>query len=125
MPYKKGSKLAKYMPEWKKRKAKEMARNMTKPERLLWNRIKNKQLGFWVYKQVPKLGYVFDFWVACGICIEVDGPCHKQRKESDAKRDKVLQEHGIKTLRFTSKSVENNLNVVVSMIKAEVKKANG
>lgn len=109
------------MPAWKKAKAKQMAKNMTSGEKALWKRLCSKKIGVWVYKQRPMYGYIVDFWIPCGIVIEVDGSHHKSRKAYDRKRDKVFAAYGIKTMRFTDKAVKNNTDVVVALIKREVR----
>ena len=100
-----------------------MARNQTRPEKVLWDALKNKQLGVNVYKQKVILGYIVDFWCPCaGIAIEVDGPQHENRKSYDQKRDAVLKKKGIVTMRFPTGSVLNNRPAVVAMIRAKIKK---
>jgi very-short-patch-repair endonuclease len=121
MPVRKFRCLRKYAKPWKQRFANKLRRNMTFPERLLWSKLKNKQLGICAYSQKIVLGYILDFWLpAAGLCVEVDGPCHNERKGYDAKRDAVLREKKIRTLRFTAQEVNNNLNAVVSLIHGEV-----
>jgi len=106
---------------WKKALAKKYAANLTGPEKLLWEKLKDKQLGVWAYKQKLCLGFILDFWIpSAGICVEVDGPCHAKRKAYDAKRDKVLAKRGILTMRFTADEVRNNLPAVVALIKHKV-----
>ena len=106
---------------WKEAVARKMAKNQTHPEQVLWERLKDKQLGVWVYKQKIALGYILDFWCPCaGIAIEVDGPQHKSNKPYDRKRDAVLMAKGIVTMRFPTDSVLNNTAAVVAMIKAKI-----
>jgi very-short-patch-repair endonuclease len=107
---------------WKKRKAAQMARNQTWPEKKLWTKLRDKQLGAWFYKQKIVLGYIVDFWCpSAGIAIEVDGKSHRKRKAYDAKRDAVLRRKGIITMRFTNSAVCRNAAAVAAMIKAKVK----
>jgi very-short-patch-repair endonuclease len=110
------------MPDWKRAKAKEMSSNMTKPEKALWKHLCGKKIGVWVYKQKPMLGYIIDFWIPCGIAIEVDGPHHANQKMYDEKRDKIFKSHGIKTMRFSDGVVNNKMPIVIALIKKEVKK---
>jgi len=111
--------LRKYAKPWKRSFAANLRRNMTMPERILWSRLKDKQLGVTVYAQSVVLGYVLDFWIPCGICVEVDGPCHDSRKAYDLKRDLVLKAKGIVTMRFKAAEVVNNVNAVVALIRAK------
>jgi very-short-patch-repair endonuclease len=108
---------------WKKRMAKKMARNQTWPEKILWARLKDKQLGVWFYKQKVILGYIADFWCPkAGLVVEVDGRHHKKRVAYDRKRDAVLRKKGIVTMRFTAKAVNANPAAVVALIKAKVRR---
>ena len=106
----------------KKAFAKNLKRNMTKPEKLLWKELCNKKIGIWVYNQTLCYGYVLDFWVPrVGLAIEVDGPHHKKQKGYDRKRDFLLAKKGIATMRFTTDQVEKNLPAVMALIKNKIK----
>jgi very-short-patch-repair endonuclease len=113
--------LANKVKPWKKALAKKYAKNLTGPERLLWKRLKDKQLGVWFYKQKVLLGYIADFWCpAAGLVIEVDGPFHAKRKAYDRRRDQAMAAKGILTVRFKTGEVQKNLNAVVSLIRNKV-----
>ena len=91
------------------------------PERILWSKLKDKQIGVRVQSQSIVLGYILDYWVSsAGLAIEVDGPCHDKRRGYDLKRDLVLKEKGIVTMRFKASEVINNTNAVVAIIKAKI-----
>jgi very-short-patch-repair endonuclease len=94
-----------------------MSRNQTFPERLLWSRLRDKKLGVNFHKQKIVLGYILDFWCPrAGLAVEVDGPCHADRKVYDAHRDAVLGRRGILTMRFSAAAVNNNLAAVVALV---------
>ena len=125
-----GKQLAKKMPPWKKALAKKMNSEKSPPEKILWSKIRDCKLGFWVYAQKPALGYILDFWVPFdngGLCIEVDGKCHLYRQASDRKRDRVLAASNIRTLRIPAKLVFETPDGVVALILKVVAemKANG
>lgn len=108
-------------PVWKKVLAKKYARNLTQPEAILWEELKEKKLGVWFYKQQLCLGYILDFWCPKAIlCVEVDGPHHKNRKKYDNIRDNVLAKRKILTMRFTTDEVKNNLPAVLALIKNQL-----
>lgn len=109
------------MPKWKKVKAKQMSENMTSGEKALWKRLCSKKIGVWVYKQRPMYGYIVDFWIPCGIVIEVDGIHHRSRRAYDNRRDSVFIKHGIKTMRFTDDAVKKNTNAVIALIRREIR----
>lgn len=100
-----------------------MARKPTTPERLLWDKLKDRKLGVRFYKQSPMFGYVADFYCAKALLVvEVDGYFHSRRKAYDEKRDAVLWKMGILTMRFSDKDVENNLPAVVALIGDKVRR---
>ena len=109
------------MPEWKKVKAKQMRENMTSGEKALWKMLCSKKIGVWVYAQKPMYGFVVDFWIPCGIAIEVDGFHHLKRKAYDGKRDAILKAKGIITMRFTDEQVKNNTAACVALIRQKIK----
>jgi len=110
---------------WKKRKAAKMSRNKTWPEKILWAKLKDKQLGVNIYGQKVILGYIADFWCPkAGLVIEVDGSQHLKPKQKawDKRRDAVLRKKGIVTIRFTAQEVQNNRAAVVAMIKDKIRR---
>jgi leucyl-tRNA synthetase len=106
----------------KKEFAAKLRKNMTWAEKILWSKVKEKKLGFRVYSQKVVYGYIVDFWISCGIAIEIDGSSHDNKKDYDKHRDLVLKQQGILTMRFTNQEVFNNLNIVISLIKDQVKR---
>jgi very-short-patch-repair endonuclease len=110
---------------WKINAAKRMSRNKSFPEKILWARLRDKQLGVNVHAQSVMWGYVADFWIpACNIVIEVDGKQHRMAANQvwDAKRDAVMKAKGVLVLRFTAQEVINNTAAVVSIISDRIKK---
>jgi len=102
--------------------AKKLRGNMTPSEKVLWAELRQKQIGIWFYAQQLVYGYIVDFWCPrVGLVVEVDGSCHDKRKKYDRKRDSVLRNRGIITMRFTVLSVLTNKAAVVAMVKAKVK----
>jgi len=104
--------------------ARELRRNQTGAEELLWSQIRRKQiLGVQFNRQRPIAGYIVDFYgVQAKLVIELDG---SQHFESDAlaydlERTKVLESLGLKVIRFDNSAVFENLNGVVSVILREV-----
>ena len=102
-----------------------MSRNKTWPEKILWAKLKDKQLGVNIYGQKVILGYIADFWCPkAGLVIEVDGSQHLKPKQKawDKRRDAVLRKKGIVTIRFTAQEVQNNRAAVVAMIKDKIRR---
>jgi len=110
---------------WKKKMAAKMSRNKTWPEKILWAKLKDKQLGVNIYGQKVLMGYIADFWCPkAGLVIEVDGSHHLTAKQKawDKRRDAVLKKKGIVTIRFTAQEVQNNLPAVIAMIKDKIRR---
>ena len=100
--------------------AKRLRKNMTDAEKLLWSKIRNRQLGVKFRRQQPVGRYIVDF--ICfeeQIIIEVDGGQHSQNKEDEI-RDKWFMAKGFKVLRFWNNDVLRNVRGVVEDIREEL-----
>lgn len=98
--------------------AKQLRKNSTDTERLLWSRLRNKRFeGLKFRRQEPIGRYIVDF-----ICyekkliIECDGSQHINNKEKDIIRDQYLKERGFKVLRFWDTDVLQNIDDVLEAI---------
>ena len=93
---------------------------MTECERLLWSRLRRKQLhGTQFYRQKPIGGYIVDFYApAARLVLEVDGPEHQDciHAQNDAHRDESLKSQGLRVLRFTNLQVLQDLDAVVWVV---------
>mgnify|MGYP000380356043 CR=1 FL=1 len=96
---------------------------MTKAENMLWEKLRNKQLGVKFRRQHIIDFYIPDF-VALSIklIIEVDGKIHLFKKAEDNERTKRLAAVGYRVVRFTNEEIENDIEEVVLKIKNEVDK---
>jgi len=94
--------------------------SMTDAERLLWSKLKGKQLkGLQFYRQKIIGNYIVDFYCArAGVVIEVDGGQHytDDGRAADAERDRYLQSLGLKVLRYSDNDVLTNTGGVVESI---------
>ena len=109
-----------------KSKARRLRKNSTYSEILLWQEIKKRQLGYQFHRQVPLLDYIVDFYChELRLAIEVDGKCHESdsAKQYDAERQTILQECGIRFLRFHDEKMKGDINKVIAAIRAWI--ANG
>jgi len=52
-----------------------------------------------------------------GLVVEVDGDIHDLQKEEDERREKVLNELGLRVVRFGNDEVVMNLSAVVGRIR--------
>ena len=98
------------------RRARELRREMTLPEVILWQQLRKTQTGYKWRKQHPAGPYDLDFYCdRAKLCVEVDGEAHDrgERPERDAKRDQWLLARGILTLRIRAVDVLKNLEGVL------------
>ncbi|MBI3599614.1 MAG: DUF559 domain-containing protein [Nitrospinae bacterium] len=99
-----------------------LRRGMTDAERLLWSRIRGKQLkGYQFYRQKVIGNYIVDFYCAkANLAIEADGGQHYSVEGSikDKKRDDFMASIGLKVLRFSDRDIFNNLGVMETIWKS-------
>lgn len=107
-----------------KRYSQDLRKNMTDAEKLLWSKLRRKQLkGLQVYRQRIIGNYIVDFYCPkASLVIEIDGGQHYT--EEGLKKDKVrntyIEGQGFKVLRFSDLEVLSNLEGVVEMIYANM-----
>ncbi|HEX3498505.1 MAG TPA: endonuclease domain-containing protein [Stellaceae bacterium] len=103
-------------------RARRLRSNQTDVERLLWSRIRDRQLsGFKFRRQVPIGRYIVDF--VCrerSLIIELDGGQHGSTTKYDAERTRWLEQHGWHLLRFWNNDVTENIDGVLETIPATV-----
>jgi len=94
--------------------------NMTDAEKMLWLKLRGKQLkGYPFYRQKIIGKYIVDFYCSkANLVIELDGGQHysKTGREEDKTRDNFLGEMGIKVLRFSDRDVFENIGGVMEKI---------
>ncbi|NNH26522.1 endonuclease domain-containing protein [Acinetobacter terrestris] len=103
-----------------KQASRELRNNMTEAEKLLWARLRGKQiLGLQFYRQKPILNFIVDFYCpAANWVIECDGGQHftEEGLEADRLRDQALAELGLRVLRFDNQQILNETDVVAQVI---------
>ena len=110
-----------YNREETKEYRKQLRGNMPFAERLLWSRIKSKQLDNLKFRRQYGIGkYIVDFYcVEKRLVIELDGNSHYENessREQDEKRDDYLKSIGVRIVRFTNDEIYNNLEGVLEKI---------
>lgn len=89
----------------------------SKPEVLLWHRIKNQRLGVKFRRQYSIQSYVLDFFCPeKRLNIEIDGKQHTKSQKYDQYRDRYLNALDITVLRFPSQRIFHDLNSVIEEI---------
>jgi very-short-patch-repair endonuclease len=105
----------------KVQQARDLRKNMTEAEQVLWQRIRNRQVNNLKFRRQQVIeGFIADFfceeikWV-----IEVDGGIHKSKEQAeiDKHRDEVFKARGIRVMRVKNDAVLNNIPEVLKEIK--------
>lgn len=100
--------------------ARELRKNMTDAEKLLWSKVCRKQIpGYQFYRQRIIGDYIVDFYChTAGLVVEIDGGQHynEEGHNSDKIRDDHLAVLGLKVLRFSNLDVPHNIDGVVERI---------
>lgn len=98
--------------------SKNIARNLrkdsTEAEKILWQKLRNKQLEGFKFRRQQIIGrYIVDFVnFERKLVIELDGSRHAVEKEKDWKRDHWLQTQGFEVLRYWNNEIFENLEGV-------------
>ena len=82
-------------------RARELRREATDAEKLLWSRLRDRRLGCKFKRQRPIGPFVADF--CCherALVIELDGEQHAFDRIRDEKRTLFLNRHGYRVIRF-------------------------
>ena len=98
-------------------RAADMRRNPTEPEKRLWRKLSNGQLGGFKFRRQAVVGsHIVDF--ACPsarLVVEVDGDTHVD-PDMDARRDAMLASHGYRVVRVSNADVVHNVDGVLAML---------
>lgn len=100
--------------------ARDMRKNSTSAEAILWEKLRDNQLGVKFRRQHPIDSRIVDFY--CHehlLCIELDGPIHdgEERSVYDKDRQGALEDLGLHVIRFRNEEVLENLDDVLDRIK--------
>ncbi|MFH1051083.1 MAG: endonuclease domain-containing protein [bacterium] len=110
---------------WEKLKplARQMRKDPTSAEKLLWQMLRKKQvLNTKFRRQFAIERFIVDFYDSKNkIIIEVDGDIHQYQKEADALRQEFLESLGYLVLRFTNDEVFGNMDRVITRIEEAIK----
>jgi len=103
---------------FKFRQAKRFRREMTRPEKMLWSRLRaNRLLGLHFRRQHVLRGFILDFYChKAGLAVEIDGGVHGVKKESGQERDLLLVSWGLSVIHLPARMVEQQLEDAVRII---------
>lgn len=103
--------------------AQDLRKNMTNAERLLWSKVKRKQVkNTHFYRQKTIGNYIVDFYCPkLKLAIEIDGGQHftENGKEKDKIRDDNIKKLGIKVIRISDTEIFKNIDGVMERIYVE------
>jgi len=106
-----------------KEQGRELRKNQTEAEEVLWERIRNNIISHKIRRQ-----HAIDIFIADFVClskkvvIEVDGGVYldAEQKEYDKHRTYELEQRGFEVIRFTNDEVKKNTDEVVAKIKTKL-----
>jgi very-short-patch-repair endonuclease len=100
--------------------SRQLRKNMTEAEKLLWSKLRCRQLkGLQVYRQRIIGNYIVDFYCPkANLIVELDGGQHYSAEgiQKDTIRDEYLKSQGYTVLRFSDREVFANLEGVIEKI---------
>ncbi|MBS2212007.1 endonuclease domain-containing protein [Carboxylicivirga mesophila] len=106
-------------------KAKMLRKNMTIPEKILWEYLRNKKIFNLRFRaQHPIDIFIADFYChQLKLIIEIDGKTHLSKKEQeyDIDRTAEFQHYGITVIRFTNEQVLGEIHNVIRVIEEKCK----
>ncbi len=99
--------------------------NLTDAEKLLWRKIRKKQIGnLQFYRQRPIGSYIADFYCdKAKLIIEIDGGQHYEKENilKDRTRDEYFRKIGLRVVRFTNLDILKNIDNVVESVYQKIK----
>lgn len=107
------NKIIPYNPKLKKL-ARELRKNSTLSEVLLWLKIKEKVMGVEFHRQVPIDNFIVDFYChELMLAIEIDGNSHDDKQDYDQNRQQILENLGVRFIRFRDIDVKQKMGWVL------------
>ncbi|WP_317134075.1 methionine--tRNA ligase [Methylococcus mesophilus] len=91
--------------------ARELRKNPTDAEALMWNLLRDRRIANAKFRRQHPLTlgdrrYILDFFCPeAALCIEIDGSQHAEQVHYDTERTRTLAAHGIRVLRFWNNEV--------------------
>jgi very-short-patch-repair endonuclease len=104
--------------------ARQLRKNMTQAESVIWAKIRRKQIcNIHFTRQKPIQCYILDFYAkAPNLAIELDGEIHntEQSQVYDKDKESMLKDLGIKVIRFTNTQIMHDLKNVIKEIEMHI-----
>jgi very-short-patch-repair endonuclease len=100
------------------RYARNLRKNATDPERLLWSHLRRRQMAGFKFRRQHSVGpYICDFaCVEARVVVELDGSQHAEQSDYDARRDSFLRSSGFRILRFWNNDILSRTAIVLETV---------
>ena len=102
--------------------ARKLRNEATLSEKLLWNEIRGKKIGY-TFNREQSVSDGNDSFVVDFLCrskravVEIDGDSHDGKKEYDNVRDEFLKSQGLIVIHIHDYEVKRNMGAVLKLIK--------
>ena len=110
------------MSEIAYRTAKDLRKRSTEAEQIFWNDLRNRRFLNLKFRKQHPIEFEYDnkkrFFIADFFCfekqtvVEIDGGIHETQKDYDKLRTLIINELGMKVIRFSNDEVMNNIEKV-------------
>lgn len=102
-----------------KNRRRDLRQRSTLTEKILWNKLRNNQLGFKFRRQYSIDGYVMDFYCpSLKFGVEIEGGIHlvTSQKIYDEYRYRYLNNFNIRILKITTNQITTSVEETLKMI---------
>lgn len=104
-------------------RAQNLRKRETEAEKILWQKLSNKQLGVKFRRQHPLYRFIVDFYChELRLVIELDGSVHDiaEQADYDQFRTMLIHQLDIKVIRFGNDEVFDDLDKVLEAIRQHI-----
>ena len=106
------------------RRARALRQRMTPPEEKMWQLLRNSQFHNLKFRrQHPIRRFIVDFYChEHKLVVEIDGSIHNSeiQKERDENRTFMIEELGLKVIRFENQKVMNDISTVLAELEKHI-----
>jgi len=106
------------------KRATRLRKDQTEAEKIIWQSLRRRQIeGLRFRRQHPINNFVADFYChEAKLVIEIDGGVHEdpEQKEKDLARQQIINDFGIKVLRFKNEEIVNDIESVIIKIQRSI-----
>ncbi|NIA18496.1 MAG: DUF559 domain-containing protein [Simkaniaceae bacterium] len=104
-----------------------LRRNSTEAEKVFWQAVRNRKVKNRKFTRQYPIRFEYDgqnrFFIAdfycheCKLVVEIDGGIHETQREYDKLRTGIINQSGLRVIRFTNERVINSLEKVIEQLK--------